>query len=141
MSLLGRLLESLKSKITDEEPERSAIGYDRPFHLQLEEIRYLAEQEGKEEDEMVMELLQSGLERKLATNLSAALLNELTNRELEVAALICWGMNTPEIAERLVITRSTARTHINRVLVKLRVKHPAQVRELLSWWDFSEWVE
>ena len=141
MSLIGRLLESLKTKAIDEEPERTITDFARPFQFQLEEIRILAEQEGKKEDEMVMELLQSGLERKHATNLSARLLSELTNREVEVAALICCGLSASEIASRLYITPSTARTHISRVLVKLRVKHPAQVRELLSWWDFSEWVD
>ena len=141
MSFISRLLESLKPKSPDDEPERRIVDYSRPLRLQLEKIQVLARQEGKGEDEMVIELLQSGLERRQATHLSAALLNELTNRELEVAALICWGLNTPEIADRLYITQSTARTHISRVLVKLRVKHPAQVRELLSWWDFSEWID
>ncbi|MEM9776019.1 MAG: helix-turn-helix transcriptional regulator [Chloroflexota bacterium] len=140
MSFIVRLLESLKPKTTDDEPERTTMDYSRPLRLQLEKIRHLAHQEGKAEDEMVVELLQRGLEQKQATHLSAVLLNELTNRELEVAALVCWGLSTPEIADRLFITTSTARTHISRILVKLRVKHPAQVRELLSWWDFSEWV-
>ena len=46
----------------------------------------------------------------------------LTERELEVLALIVEGLNNPEIAERLVISRSTAKTHVHSILQKLCTK-------------------
>ncbi|MEM8861169.1 MAG: helix-turn-helix transcriptional regulator [Chloroflexota bacterium] len=140
MSFIAQLIDSLKPKPADDEPARIRTDYSRPLMMQLEKIRILARQEGRPEDEVAMEILKSGLERKRATNLSIHLLNELTDRELEVAALVCWGLNTAEIAGRLHITKSTARTHLSRIFVKLRVKHPAQIRDLLSWWDYSEWI-
>jgi DNA-binding NarL/FixJ family response regulator len=50
----------------------------------------------------------------------------LTNRELEVLALLAEGHRSHDIAERLCITRKTAATHIERILTKLGVHSQAQ---------------
>jgi two-component system, NarL family, response regulator LiaR len=44
---------------------------------------------------------------------------DLTARELEVLALMVKGMNNGEIAERLVISSSTAKFHVSSILSKL----------------------
>lgn len=45
----------------------------------------------------------------------------LTARELEVLRLMAKGENNPEIAEKLVISQSTVKFHINNILEKMRV--------------------
>jgi DNA-binding NarL/FixJ family response regulator len=55
------------------------------------------------------------------------LLEELTARELEVMALVAGGLSNDEIAQRLVVTRATAKTHVSRVMTKLQAHHRAQV--------------
>ena len=46
----------------------------------------------------------------------------LTERELEVLALIVDGLNNLEIAKKLFITRATAKAHVHSILQKLYVK-------------------
>src|SRR3954471_2060147 len=54
-------------------------------------------------------------------------LDELTPREREVMALVAAGLSNDEIAEHLVISRATAKTHVSRVLRKLHARDRAQL--------------
>jgi DNA-binding CsgD family transcriptional regulator len=54
-------------------------------------------------------------------------LEELTPREREVVALVAYGLSNDEIAERLVITHATAKTHVSRALRKLHARDRAQL--------------
>jgi DNA-binding NarL/FixJ family response regulator len=54
-------------------------------------------------------------------------LDELTPREREVMTLVAAGLSNDEIAEHLVISRATAKTHVSRTLRKLDVRDRAQL--------------
>jgi len=51
----------------------------------------------------------------------------LTEREREVLVLIARGMNNEEIADALVISPATAKTHVSRVIGKLEARDRAQL--------------
>jgi DNA-binding NarL/FixJ family response regulator len=54
-------------------------------------------------------------------------LEELTEREREVMGLVAAGLSNHEIAERLVISPATAKTHVSRAMMKLRAHDRAQL--------------
>jgi DNA-binding NarL/FixJ family response regulator len=54
-------------------------------------------------------------------------LEELTPREREVMALVAEGLTNGEIAERLVVSPATAKTHVSRTMMKLHAHDRAQL--------------
>ncbi|MBM7167604.1 response regulator transcription factor [Streptomyces sp. G44] len=54
-------------------------------------------------------------------------LKKLTSREREAVALVAQGLSNDEIADRLVISPSTAKTHINRAMGKVHARDRAQL--------------
>jgi DNA-binding NarL/FixJ family response regulator len=57
----------------------------------------------------------------------SARLDALTEREVEVMALVATGLTNDEIAERLFVSPATAKTHVSRVMNKLDARDRAQV--------------
>jgi DNA-binding NarL/FixJ family response regulator len=51
----------------------------------------------------------------------------LTDREREVVSLVAEGLSNQEIAERLVVSPATARTHVSRAMTKLGARDRAQL--------------
>lgn len=57
---------------------------------------------------------------------SPALPDELTPREAEVLKLIAAGLSNAEIAEKLVLSNATVKTHVNRIFYKTGARDRAQ---------------
>jgi DNA-binding NarL/FixJ family response regulator len=61
------------------------------------------------------------------TGAPAPLLDVLTDREREVVGLVGRGLSNDEIAERLYVSPLTAKTHVNRAMMKLSARDRAQL--------------
>ena len=82
-------------------------------------------------------LLSPGVTRRLVAEFAARRqaagptarvdLAALTDREREVMALVGAGLSNEEIADRLVVSPATARTHVSRAMVKLGARDRAQL--------------
>jgi NarL family two-component system response regulator LiaR len=55
---------------------------------------------------------------------------DLTPREEQVLALMVEGLSNPDIAERLVVSRSTAKAHVSNILSKMGVSNRAEAISL-----------
>jgi len=80
-------------------------------------------------------LLSPGVTRRLIARFAAharrpppaAALESLTAREREIVALVGEGLSNGEIAERLVVSPATAKTHVSRAMLKLGARDRAQL--------------
>ena len=80
-------------------------------------------------------LLSPGVTRRLVAEFamrsrelsSGSQLDVLTDREREVMALVAEGLSNDEIADRLVVSPATAKTHVSRTMVKLGARDRAQL--------------
>ena len=80
-------------------------------------------------------LLSPGVTKRLVAEFAARAkeprraeeLTALTEREREVMALVAEGLSNEEIAERLVVSPATAKTHVSRAMVKLGARDRAQL--------------
>ncbi|MEO8106688.1 MAG: response regulator transcription factor [Actinomycetes bacterium] len=61
------------------------------------------------------------------TDGSAEVLDQLTEREVEVFGLVARGMSNTEIAQDLYVSQATVKTHVSRLLMKLDARDRAQL--------------
>lgn len=61
-----------------------------------------------------------------APSASSAAFHSLTPRETEILRLVAEGLSNAEVADRLVITEETVKTHVSRVLSKLGLRDRTQ---------------
>jgi len=79
-------------------------------------------------------LLAPSITRRLIAHFAAtrnsshtpAKLDELTPRELDVLRLLATGMSNSEIATKLIVSETTVKTHVTRILMKLGVRDRVQ---------------
>lgn len=65
---------------------------------------------------------------------------QLTQREREITALIWLGLTNPQIAERLLISPNTVKTHVKNILNKFNVHSKKSLSKLLAGLDLSDWA-
>jgi DNA-binding NarL/FixJ family response regulator len=97
----------------------------RPAYL-LDGIRVVAAGEALLAPTVTRRLIAAFVQEP-ATRTARSLPETITEREREVLTLIATGLSNAEIAERLHISLSTAKTHVGRLLMKLDARDRAQL--------------
>lgn len=97
----------------------------RPADL-IEAIRIVAGGDALLSPGVTRRLIAEFASRAKAPRRSTAL-DELTDREREVMALVAEGLSNGEIAGRLVVSPATAKTHVSRAMIKLGARDRAQL--------------
>jgi DNA-binding NarL/FixJ family response regulator len=132
---------------------RSALGLDRtprlpdPDHLYalyldvklVEALQQVADLEKRSRDEVATHLLALALERRRAAEVNLQHWRGLTGREQQVVSLYCQGYGYRQIAERLVISPDTAKTHLRNSVHKFGFERREDMRAAMGDWDFTDW--
>jgi DNA-binding NarL/FixJ family response regulator len=93
----------------------------------LEAIRVVAGGEALLSPSITRRLIEEFVERPDHPKGPIPELGLLTAREQEVLALVGRGMSNAEIAEHLVVSPATSKTHVSRVMTKLAARDRAQL--------------
>jgi DNA-binding NarL/FixJ family response regulator len=99
---------------------------DVPAEQLVDGIRVIAQGDALLAPSVTKRLIHEFSRSGAAQRSAPASLDDLTPRELEVFKLIARGMSNAEIAEELVVSETTVKTHVARVLMKLGVRDRVQ---------------
>jgi DNA-binding CsgD family transcriptional regulator len=89
-------------------------------------------------DEVLGELLETAIRGNEMDTYAMQRWQILSGQEKRVTALICAGMKTEQIAERLGIAPTTVKTHIKNIFVKYQVHDRQVLREMLRGYDLKD---
>jgi DNA-binding NarL/FixJ family response regulator len=93
----------------------------------LRALRVVASGEALLAPTVTRRMIEDFVSRPEQRRVDTTVLREVTDREREVLALVAGGLSNEEIADHLVISPATARTHVSRIMTKLRARDRAQL--------------
>jgi DNA-binding CsgD family transcriptional regulator len=93
-----------------------------------DELRLAARARGQAPETLAADLITRGLSQEARRAEAEAILNTLTHRERQVAWLAASGKTNRQIAEALVVSPETVKTHVTHVLHKLGVRSKVDLR-------------
>jgi DNA-binding NarL/FixJ family response regulator len=100
---------------------------DRPPEELLSAVRVIAAGEALLAPNVTRRLIEHFIRQPDPVQAAPEGLAQLTIREREVLALIAHGLSNGQIAEKLIMSVPTAKTHVSRILAKLGARDRAQL--------------
>ncbi|MDQ3823426.1 MAG: response regulator transcription factor [Actinomycetota bacterium] len=97
----------------------------RPEQL-AEAVRVVAAGESLLAPTITRRLIEQFVRRPPPGSARPPALEELTDRELDVLMLVARGLSNAEIAQELVLTEATVKTHVTHILTKLGLRDRVQ---------------
>jgi DNA-binding CsgD family transcriptional regulator len=113
------------------------VKLDQPLSLALSR---LAAEEEQPLNEVGQRMLTFALQHRQEAARNLETWQSLTPREKEITALACLGDTNKEIADRLVVSPATVKTHLRNAKRKFGLRSKLELRKILSDWDFSAWI-
>jgi DNA-binding NarL/FixJ family response regulator len=99
---------------------------DTPPETLVEAIHVVANGDALLAPSITRRLIEDLARRPAVTRDDVPGLRELTERELEVLKLMARGLSNAEIAAELILGETTVKTHVGRILMKLRARDRVQ---------------
>ena len=105
----------------------------------VESLREMAYSQRRPKEELAADLLSEALMRRQEEEDKLEYWRSLSPREQQIVALVCLNYTNRQIADRLVISPETVKTHVANMLRKYNLRRRADLHQYLDNWDFSAW--
>jgi DNA-binding NarL/FixJ family response regulator len=102
-------------------------------------VKDVARQQKRPEEEVVAEFTKAGIDQFMTQTELENRWAFLSDREQQVAALICLGYRNYEIAKILVIAPETVKSHLQSIFNKFDLRSSRELRLALKNWNFEDW--
>jgi DNA-binding CsgD family transcriptional regulator len=118
-------------------PSKRTFHFDERLTASLQD---LAQREQRSADELAASLLTQAIQQRQAVDARQQDWESLSQREQEVAALVCLNYTNRQIASLLNISPETVKSHVRNVLYKFNLHNKQDLKLALEEWDFNAWV-
>ena len=122
------------------------LGYKRRTRclVELDEelvqaLRAVAQEDSVSEEQAAAELISTSLAHRSEAVYNLRSWRKLSEREKQVAALVCLNYTNRQVAGMLHLSQETIKSHVQNVLNKFGLRSKEDLRVQLSQWDFSAW--
>jgi DNA-binding CsgD family transcriptional regulator len=108
----------------------------------VQSLQALAERENRPAEKVASDLLFMALAERNWTEITMTHWQTLSLREQQVAAMVCLGYSSRQVANHLYLVPDTVRSHLRRALFKFHLRRKTELRRVLSasaGWDFKAW--
>ena len=118
-------------------PSKRTFRFDAKL---IESLQDLAHREQRSTEELAASLLTQAIQQRQAVDARQQDWSSLSQREQEVAALVCLNYTNRQIASLLNISPETVKSHVRNVLYKFNLHNKQDLKQALEEWDFSAWA-
>jgi len=118
-------------------PAKRTFRFDEKLIASLQDM---AHREQRSTEELAASLLTQAIQQRQAVDARQQDWWSLSQREQEVAALVCLNYTNRQIASLLNISPETVKSHLRNVLYKFNLHNKQELKQALEEWDFSAWT-
>jgi DNA-binding NarL/FixJ family response regulator len=108
--------------------------------LAYETLRLVAKNRKRSPQEIVAQLIEQAAQEQSDQSWAIQCWEQLSQRQKQIAAYVCRGDTTRQIAIQLNISQTTVKSHVEIVLRKFGVNSRETLRQLLAPWDLSSYL-
>lgn len=103
-------------------------------------LRLVAEREKRSPEEVASQLFNQAARQQDDQAWAMRCWSQLSPRQMQIAAYICRGDTTRQIAAILQISQTTVKSHVEIILRKFDINSRVELRHLLAPWDLSDFL-
>ncbi|HEX9018200.1 MAG TPA: LuxR C-terminal-related transcriptional regulator [Anaerolineaceae bacterium] len=105
-----------------------------------ENLRLVAQRQKRSPQQVASELIEQAVQEQDAQSWAMRCWEQLSPRQRQIAAYVCQGDSTRQIAAHLNISQTTVKSHVEIILRKFGLNSRVALRRLLAPWDLSSYL-